>query len=95
MKLKADNNNQHQQQNSALPTKTHRSKYLAVHVTIPVKVQVDINVDESDGSILYRDHEDENMSEGNYKISYLFYLLHSTLFVVFMNCSATGIPDSS
>ena len=99
MQLKSDNNNQHQQQNNAPPpppAKNHRPNYLPVPVTIPVNVQVDYDSDESDGPILYRDDEDENMSdEGNFEASYFFYWLHSTVFMVLMCCSATGIPDSS
>lgn len=64
MQHKSDNNNQ--QQNNVPPpppAKTHRPNYLPVPTAIPVNVQVDYDSDESDGPILYRDDEDENMSE--------------------------------
>ena len=61
--LKSENNNRdHQAAPPPPPAKNQRPTYLPVPV-IPVTVQCDYDSDESDGPILYRDDEDENMSE--------------------------------
>ena len=66
MQQKSDNNNRDigsngiPQQPPPPPAKNLRPTYLPVPV---VNVQVDYDSDESDGPILYRDEEDENMSE--------------------------------
>lgn len=63
MQLKSENNNRdHQAAPPPPPAKNQRPTYLPVPV-IPVTVQCDYDSDESDGPILYRDDEDENMSE--------------------------------
>jgi len=77
MQHKSDNNNQHQNNvPPPPPAKTHRPNYLPVPVAIPVNVQVDY--DESDRPILYRDDEDENMSEeGSYQFAKLPFFLET------------------
>ena len=68
MQLKSDNNNREPTSGGNQhppppppPAKGQRPTYLPVPVTIPV--QCDYDSDESDGPILYRDDDEENMSE--------------------------------
>lgn len=75
MQLKSDNNNREPPANHPAasassnapanppppPAKGQRPTYLPVPVNLPVAC--DYDSDESDGPILYRDDEDENMSE--------------------------------
>lgn len=66
MQLKSDNNNRESAGGNhppppPPPAKGQRPTYLPVPVTIPV--HCDYDSDESDGPILYRDDDEENMSE--------------------------------